>query len=50
MWNDWRNPNQNPAMCRQEYLVEGPGLIGDYNEWNSNIDTYCLRLQDDFPL
>ena len=50
MWNDWRNPNQKPAMCRQEYLVEGPGLIGDNNEWSSTIDTYCLRLQDDFPL
>ena len=29
MWNDWRNPDQKPAKCRQEYLVEGPGLNGD---------------------
>ena len=50
MWNDWRNPDQVPAKCRQEYLVEGPGLLSNSTEWSYSIDTYCLKLQDDFPL
>ena len=50
MWNDWRNPDQVPAMCRQEYFVEGPGLLANTSEWSYSIDTFCLQFQDDFPL
>ena len=31
--------------CRQEYLIEGPGL-----KWSYALDTWCLDMEEGFPL
>ena len=44
MFYDWRNPDQKPDKCRFQYLIEGPGLIGNSGKWTRTFDTDCLDL------
>ena len=50
MWYDWRNPLQKPAKCRYEYLVEGPGLVGNSGKYSYTSTSSCLDMQNGFPL
>ena len=46
MFYDFRNPNQKPTKCRYQYLIEGPGLVGNSGKWTYTFDTHCLRDED----
>ena len=38
--------------CRQEYLIEGPGLKNrdEEGKWSYALDTWCLDMEEGFPL
>ena len=45
MWYDWRNPHQKPAKCQTQYLVEGPGLMGNSGRYSWTTTTSCLDME-----
>ena len=45
MFHDFRNPDQKPAKCRYQYLVEGPGLVGNTGKWTYTFDTACFEKE-----
>ena len=42
---DWGNPHQKPAKCRYQYLIEGPGLMGNTGQFSSSSDASCLDME-----
>ena len=49
-----RNPDQKPAKCRVQYLIEGPGLVGNKGEYRFQTDALCLDMElktiRDYPI
>ena len=45
IWHDHWNPQQKPAKCRTEYLVEGPGIMGSTGKYSYSIDSSCLDME-----
>ena len=45
MFHDWRDPFQKPVKCRYQFLVEGPGLIGNSGKWSYTFDAHCLEKE-----
>ena len=54
MFHDSRNPDQKPAKCRVQYLIEGPGLVGNKGEYRFQTDATCLDMEfktiRDYPI
>ena len=45
MFYDWRNPDKKPAKCRAQYLIEGPGLVGNRGEYKYQTEVPCLDME-----
>ena len=54
MFYDFKNEDQKPTKCRVEYLIEGPGVIGNKDEYRYQTNTRCLDMEKknirDYPL
>ena len=50
MFYDWENRYEKPVKCRQEYSIEGPGLVGNNGIWKHTYDSACLEMQEGYPL
>ena len=45
MYWDSGNPHQKPAKCRYQYLIEGPGLVGNSGEYSYSTDWSCFNME-----
>ena len=42
---DWDNPHEKPVKCRYQYLIEGPGLVGNSGSYSYSSDASCLDME-----
>ena len=47
MFYDWRNPDRKPTKCRAQYLIEGPGLVGNRGEYKYQTEVPCLDMEQE---
>ena len=40
----WNDQDQKPALCQAQYLIEGPGLVGNRGEYKYQTYVSCLDM------